>query len=86
VFILFFFFRGLAFSFCCVTITGNTTKGSSLSFDLTGQNTKNRTSCEKMVLFCLAKQDKKNEKEQLFIKWRLPPRKQEKPVGGQVKA
>jgi hypothetical protein len=86
VFILFFFFRGLAFSFCCVTITGNTTKGYSLYFDLTGQNTKNRTSGEKMVLFCLAKQDKKNEKEQLFIKWRLPPRKQEKPVGGQVKA
>src|SRR6478735_7626597 len=81
-----FFFRGLAFSFFCVTITGNTTKGYSLYFDLTGQNTKNRTSCEKMVLFCLASQDKKNEKEQLFIKWRLPPRKQEKPVGGQVKA
>src|SRR6478752_1784732 len=34
------FTKSFVLSFCCVTITGHTTKGYSLYFDLTGQNTK----------------------------------------------
>jgi hypothetical protein len=51
-----------------VTITGHTTKGYSLYFDLTGQNTKNRTSCEKMVLFlsCEARQKESKKKNILY--------------------